>query len=230
MARHANAAAKELETETAKAATKNAKRAFWSRGSSATSENAKPQTRPAITEAPKAKRGWVSKFSKSYQQDQLNASNTPLAKPVASTSTNANKQPGEKGPAETTTGDAHPKKSWLPSFASRTPKEPKVPKAPKAVANKPDKAKLEEPTARSVRRGLFGMLDGLKLKPPTDESAKRDSAPLTKPVPIKPGQQMPSTQSESDDDDGDDDYSGRPMSKADRKKLRRQNQDDRRAA
>ena len=74
------------------------------------------------------------------------------------------------------------------------------------------------------------MLDGLKLKPPNDEALKPNSPPLTRPVPIKQGQQSPSTQADSDDEDGDDDYSGRPMSKADRKKLRRQNQDDRRAA
>lgn len=165
-------AAKEHETDKPAAAEKKAKRAFWSRGSSVPNENKKPQSGPAIPETPKAKRGWVSKFSKSYQQDQLNASDT----------------------------------------------------------KKPEKAKSDEPAAKSVRRGLFGMLDGLKLKPPTDEAAKKDSAPLTKPVPIKQGQQMPSTQSASDDEEGDDDDSGRPMSKADRKKLRRQSQDDRRAA
>jgi len=227
VAKPSKVASKEHETDTAKVATKNAKRAFWSRGSSTTNENNKSLTGPAVSETPKAKRGWVSKFSKSYQQDQLNSSDTPVAKPVASASTNSNKQPVAKDKADTATGDANSKKPWLSSFASRMPKEPK---APKAVAKKPEKAKSEEPTAKSVRRGLFGMLDGLKLKPPTDEAAKKDSAPLTKPVPIKQGQQMPSTQSESEDEEGDDDYSGRPMSKADRKKLRRQNQDDRRAA
>jgi len=172
VAKPSKVATKEHETDTPKVATKNAKRAFWSRGSSATNENIKPQSGPAIPETPKAKRGWVSKFSKSYQQDKLNSTDT----------------------------------------------------------KKPEKVKSDEPAVKSVRRGLFGMLDGLKLKPPTDEAAKKDSAPLTKPVPIKQGQQMPSTQSESDDEEGDDDYSGRPMSKADRKKLRRQSQDDRRAA
>jgi hypothetical protein len=48
--------------------------------------------------------------------------------------------------------------------------------------------------------------------------------------PIKQGQQIPSNQPDSDDEDGDDDYSGRPMSKEDRKKLRRQGLDDRRAS
>lgn len=226
-AKTSKVAAKENETDQPDAAAKKAKRAFWSRGSSVSNENTKPQSGPAVSETPKAKRGWVSKFSKSYQQDQLNASGTPVAKPVASASTNSNKQTNLKDQTETVSGDAKSKKSWLSSLTSRMPKEPK---APKAVAKKPEIGKLEEPVAKSVRSGLFGMLDGLKLKPPTDEAAKKDSAPLTKPVPIKQGQQMPSTQSENNDEDGDDEYSGRPMSKADRKKLRRQNQDDRRAA
>ena len=226
-AKPSKVAAKEHETDKPGAAAKNAKRAFWSRGSSIPNESTKPPSGPAISDTPKAKRGWVSKFSKSYQQDQLNASDTPVAKPIASSSTNSTKQTIAKDQTGTAAGDAKSKKSWLSSFTSRTPKEPK---APKAVAKKPENAKSEEPAAKSVRRGLFGMLDGLKLKPPTDEAAKKDSAPLGKPVPIKQGQQMPSTQSESDDEDGDDDYSGRQMSKADRKKLRRQNQDDRRAA
>ena len=227
VAKPSRGAPKEHETDTAKVATKNARRAFWSRGSSATNENIRPQTGAAIPVTPKTKRGWVSKFSKSYQQDQLNSTETPVAKPVASASTNSNKQSLAKEQTDTAKGDARSNKSWLPSFASRTPREPKV---PKAVAKKPEKAKSDEPAAKSVRRGLFGMLDGLKLKPPTDEVAKKDSAPLTKPIPIKQGQQMPSTKSESEDEEGNDDYSGRPMSKADRKKLRRQSQDDRRAA
>ena len=74
------------------------------------------------------------------------------------------------------------------------------------------------------------MLDGLKLKPPTEEITKQKSQTLTKPVPVKQGQQIPSTQTDGDEEAGDDDYSGRPMSKADRKKFRRQQQDDRRAA
>ena len=122
--------------------------------------------------------------------------------------------------------DVKNKKSWL-SLASR---KPKAPSEQKVVAKKTEKTSVDEPASKSGRRGLFGMLDGLKLKPPTEDSAKKDSNPSAKPVPIKQGQQIPSTQPDSDDEDGDEDYSGRPMSKADRKKLRRQGQDDRRAA
>jgi hypothetical protein len=125
------------------------------------------------------------------------------------------------------------KRSWF-AFVFLNRKAPKVPKAAKTVEKKTEKqtsekANSNEPASKSGRRGLFGMLDGLKLKPPTDEVDKAKSAPITTPVPIKQGQSIPSTQSDSDDV-GDDDYSDRPMSKADRKKLRRQGLDDRRAA
>ena len=228
-------AAKGDETDKPAVASKGEKRSFWSRSSNASDVKSKHQTESgkseaSKSEAPKAKRGWVSKFSKSYQQDNLNSVDSPTAKSSTSASTTSNRQPIAKDQVESATADTKSKKSWLSSFAARKPAEPSAPKEPKTVAKKPEKAQSEEPVAKSARRGLFGMLDGLKLKPPTDDAAKRDSAPLAKPVPIKQGQQMPSTQPDSDDEDGDDDYSGRPMSKADRKKLRRQSQDDRRAA
>ncbi len=142
----------------------------------------------------------------------------------------ADKQTLAKESKEGSTEESAKKKSWL-SFGSSKPKEPKAAKPIAKKTEKPssEKANSDEPASKSGRRGLFGMLDGLKLKPPTDEVDKKESAPVTKPVPIKQGQSIPSTQSDNEDD-GDDDYSGRPMSKADRKKLRRQGLDDRRAA
>jgi len=200
------------------------KRSFWSRGKSATGDKPKPSETIA-SDVPKTKRGWVSKFSKSYQQDAALAD-----KPAAKQIVVANKQPVVKDAKDSTTDEGPKKKSWL-SFGSNKPKEPK---AAKPVATKPEKLSLDkapsnEPASKSGRRGLFGILDGLKLKPPTDELDKKDSALQTKPVPIKQGQPIPSTQLDNEDE-GDDDYSGRPLSKADRKKLRRQGQDDRRAA
>ena len=210
-------------------AAKSGKRSFWSRGSSvsvASGDNTKP-AEPAGSDGPKAKRGWVSKFSKSYQQ------NTELAdKPTAKQPVVANKQPAtqvaQDVAKDVTTQEGPKKKSWL-SFGSGKSKEPK---AAKPVSKKPERSEMldaSEPATKSGRRGLFGMLDGLKLKPPTDEVDKKSLPSATKPVPIKPGQPIPSTQSDNDDE-GDDDSSGRPMSKADRKRLRRQGLDDRRAA
>ena len=235
VAKPTKVASKELETDKPGVASKEKKRSFWSRGSNASNEKSKTQPDATKSEAnksdaSKAKRGWVSKFSKSYQQDQLNSVDAQTGKSATSTSTTpttSNKQPIASDHAASASGEAKRKKSLISFFASRPLKDPK---SPKVVAKKPEKAQPDELAAKSVRRGLFGMLDGLRLKPPTDEAAKKESIPVIKPIPIKQGQQMPSTQPDSDDEDGDDDYSGRPMSKADRKKLRRQSQDDRRAA
>ncbi len=234
VAKPTKAALREQSSDKSDVATKSEKRSFWSRGSSETKVQPKQTSgETANSEAPKAKRGWVSKFSKSYQQDSLNAAQAQTSKPSATTSTTSAKQPVAKGPTESLAAEGQGKKSWLSSFASRKPKEPKASIEPKVVAKKPEKGPSDDPAAaKSARRGLFGMLDGLKLKPPTDETANKGAAPVTKPIPVKQGQQMPSTQPDSDDEDGDgdDDYAGRPMSKADRKRLRRQSQDDRRAA
>lgn len=192
------------------------KRSFWSRKKS---EEAKPTEKVASKDTPKPNRGWVSKFSKSEQLKNASTDSTGVKPSVHATTplvVKANQDEAKGGES---------KKSWL-SFGSQ---KPKLPQDAKAVATKVERSSMEE-TGKSGRRGLFGMLDGLKLKPPTDDALKPSSPPRTKPVPIKQGQQIPSTQADGDDEDGDDDYSGRPMSKADRKKLRRQNQDDRRAA
>ncbi len=192
------------------------KKSFWSRK---TSEVAKPTEKVSSKDTPKPNRGWVSKFSKSEQLK--NASTEPTgAKPSVHATVPAVAKVNQD---DVKVGEG--KKSWL-SFASQ---KPKVPQDSKVVAEKTERTSRGD-TGKSGRRGLFGMLDGLKLKPPNDEALKPNSSPLTKPVPIKQGQPIPSTQADSDDEDGDDEYSGRPMSKADRKKLRRQNQDDRRAA
>lgn len=218
VAKTAKAESRQNETEKKVAIPTSDKRSFWSRGSSAKVEPKKA----VASDAPKPKRGWVSKFSKSQKAIDASIADSPAAKQTAS----PNKQPSFKLLQEAEAVDEKSKKSWL-SFASGKPQEPRE---PKVAAKKTERASVDEPAAKSGRRGLFGMLDGLKLKPPTEETTKQNSQPLTKPVPIKQGQQIPSTQTDSDEEYGDDDYSGRPMSKADRKKIRRQQQDDRRAA
>ncbi len=112
---------------------------------------------------------------------------------------------------------------------------------PKADKNQSRSEKLKGETKE--KKGWLNMFDGLKLKPPTDQTEKVStekkkeapkqassterigSAPATVPIPIKSGSQVPSTTSYDDDED----YDTRPLSKAERKRLRRQ-QDDRRAA
>ena len=207
---------KPIEAKKKDATSSAEKRSFWSRKKS---EEAQPTENVVSKDAPKPNRGWVSKFSKSEQLKNASTDSTGVKPSVHATTPLVAKASQDEAKG----GES--KKSWL-SFAS---KKPIVPLDAKAVATKVERSGTDEP-GKSGRRGLFGMLDGLKLKPPTDDSMKPNSPPGTKPVPIKQGQQIPSTQADSDDEDGDDDYSGRPMSKADRKKLRRQNQDDRRAA
>ena len=75
------------------------------------------------------------------------------------------------------------------------------------------------------------MFDGFKLKPPVEQKGPDATINSSKPVPIQQGQVLPSTRTaESEEEDSDDNDSGRPMSKAERKKLRRTQQEDRRAA
>jgi len=170
----------------------------------------------------KPKRGWVSRFSKSQKPNDSSVADSRSPKQTFLPS----KQPSVKQVQDVEKVDGKEKKSWM-SFASKKPKDPTE---PRVGANKSERAKVDEPASKTGRRGLFGMLDGLKLKPPPEEKTRQNSPGSMKPMPIKQGQQIPSTQGDSDEDEGDDDYSGRPMSKADRKKLRRQQLDDRRAA
>jgi hypothetical protein len=95
-----------------------------------------------------------------------------------------------------------------------------------AKASKPTESTSKE---KKEKRNWLGMLDGLKLKPPSTDNSNRSetsSSPSATPTPIKPNSSMPSTQDYEEDDNEND---NRPMSKAERKRLRRQ-QDDRRAA
>jgi len=142
------------------------------------------------------------------------------------------------------------KRTWIPKFGKKTISSEADPisgtkpaKTPTATPKKSDpKSSTSEPSTEgsgkrswmsfpSFRPKLFGMLDGFKLKPPVEQKGPDATINSSKPVSIQQGQVLPSTRSvENDDEDSDDDYSGRPMSKAERKKLRRTQQEDRRAA
>lgn len=217
---HAKAENRQTEQDKKAVETGEEKRSVWSRKPNAASDGSKPKAVDVAANSSKSK-GWISKFSKSAQ---LASSKTADAE-AAKNSTLPNKQIPSKDVVDSDAVDAKTKKSWF-AFGSKQAKKPEV---QKAVPKKSQKTAGDEPQ-KSARRGLFGMLDGLKLKPPTEENQKPNQPIGVKPVPIKQGQTIPSTQPEHDDDEDDDDYSGKPMSKADRKKLRRQNLDDRRAA
>ncbi len=197
------------------------KRSIWSRKSNGDSDNPKPKVENLPANTSKANGGWISKFSKSAQLAAANSADAATSK----NSPPPNKQAAPRVAQDAQTTDSKTRKSWL-SFVSKKPKEHQ---AQVAIPKKPQKVAVDE-SEKPGRRGLFGMLDGLRLKPPAEEPQMRNQSIGTKPVSIKPGLSIPSTQPVHDDEDEDDDYSGRPISKADRKKLRRQNLDDRRAA
>ena len=142
------------------------------------------------------------------------------------------------------------KRNWIPKFGKKTTSDEADPipgtkpaKAPTATSKKPDtKSQSSDPMAEEsskrsrmsfpfLGRRLFGMFDGFKLKPPVELKGLDATINSSKPVSIQQSQVLPSTRSaESDEEDSDDNDSGRPMSKAERKKQRRTQQEERRAA
>lgn len=214
------------------------------------------------------KRRWLAKFWKSKTADLANDADTDNGSPKPSSS----KPMPAKVPAPDTTGksksaaadeDAPLKKSWFPFGRSKSDppdpsksedvaasrkgaSEPKPKKEPKE--SKAPKEPGQQRVTKLVGR-ITSWLDGLKLKPPVDESTESSSmgsdaiaasrAGASGPKPIDSSRPLPGTQSSSssqsssstsdanDEDENSDDY--RYMSKAERKRLRRQ-QNDRGAA
>lgn len=210
------------------------------------------------------KRRWLAKFWKSKTAELANDADTDVSSPKPSSSKPIAAKASLPEPAALKSKsvvdddeDAAPKKSWFPFgraksdpsdpnkgddlAASKPRKEPKEPKAPK----EPGQQRVKKLVGR-----ITSWLDGLKLKPPVDESTESISmgsdataasrAGASGPKPIDSSRPLPGTQSGStsqssssgssdtnDDDENSDDY--RYMSKAERKRLRRQ-QNDRGAA
>jgi hypothetical protein len=187
-------------------------------------------------DAPKNKRSfWPAKRTASPQPIADSKSNTKF---------------DSESNAESNAATVKVKRNWIPKFGKKTISNEADPisgtkpaKAPTATSKKPDtKSQSSEPMAEgsskrsrmsfpSFGRRLFGMFDGFKLKPPVEQKGLDATINSSKPVPIPQGQVLPSTRSaENEEEDSDDNDSGRPMSKAERKKLRRTQQEDRRAA
>jgi hypothetical protein len=198
-------------------------------------EDPKPATNPT-------KRGWIPAFGRSKS-----AVEAPSAKTATPTKT-------ESKPTE----PREARKSWLP-FRKRSDATGAPVKAAesKPTATKPSDPPKEKPktvkpadssdnkATKRIASKIFGWLDGLKLKPPVDDapSARSTSSTATSnetgPKPIaSSGTPFPSTSANptsttsqypsDDDDDGSTDY--RNLSKAERKRLRRQQGNDRYAA
>jgi hypothetical protein len=180
---------------------------------------------------------WPGKKTRSLDDDQQPHSKAETKSRVSTSSTE-------------TAGSA--RKGWLPSLR-RSSSKPKVEtsdrpasdtgtkksmfglrKAKTSLDNSDTPTKVSKSTESTSRekkekRNWLGLLDGLKLKPPATDASNRSessSKPNATPTPIKPNSSLPSTQDYEEDENEND---NRPMSKAERKRLRRQ-QDDRRAA
>lgn len=196
-----------------------AKKSVWSR--LRRQKQSAPQAKLESAEAgQKSKRGWLPQIGRSRTIREQDAAETiQSAKQSEASIAKNSKDPSQKS-------------SWL-SFASR---KAKATDSEQQAAPRVTKKQSESDQDKPIKRRLFGLLDGLKLKPPGEED-RQDPKTATKsvasgPVPVKPSQALPSTQShvEEDDDYDDDTSNGRPLSKAERKRFKRMQQDDRRAA
>lgn len=216
------------------------------------------------------KRRWLAKFWKSKTAELANDADTEIgspkpssSKPIAAKASAPEPATGKSKSAAAADDDSPPKKSWFPFGRSKTdPSDPSKsediaaskkgasePK-PKKEPKKPKEPK--EPGQQHVKKlvgRITSWLDGLKLKPPVDESMESSSmgsdaiggnrAGASGPKPIDSSRALPGTQSSAssqssssasdanDEDENSDDY--RYLSKAERKRLRRQ-QNDRGAA
>jgi hypothetical protein len=196
-----------------------AKKSLWSR--LRRQKQSAPKAKSDSVEAgQKSKRGWLPQIGRSRTIREQDASETTQSSKQA--------EPSVAKKAK----DPSQKSSWL-SFVSRKAKstDSEQPADPRVT-----KKQSESDQDKPIKRRLFGLLDGLRLKPPGEED-RQDPKTATKsmssgPVTVKPSQTLPSTQSnvEEDDDYDDDTSNGRPLSKAERKRLKRMQQDDRRAA
>lgn len=196
-----------------------AKKSLWSR-LRRQKQSAPKAKSDSVESGQKSKRGWLPQIGRSRAIREQDASETTQSSKQA--------EPSVAKKAK----DPSQKSSWL-SFVSRKAKstDSEQPAAPRVT-----KKQSESDQDKPIKRRLFGLLDGLRLKPPGEED-RQDPKTATKsmssgPVTVKPSQTLPSTQSnvEEDDDYDDDTSNGRPLSKAERKRLKRMQQDDRRAA
>ncbi|MDZ4852858.1 MAG: hypothetical protein SGI77_26525 [Pirellulaceae bacterium] len=161
----------------------------------------------------------------------------------------------ERKPAAKSKDGSEKKRQWFRRSSVTTSFQPDAETKPKSknwgvfkkrsadTANQASPSKSTEASGKPKRK-LFGFLDNLKLKPPAAGGAKSSPTPVStsrsaipsssaaqRNEPSKPtssNQEYRQPQG-SDDEDYEDD-STRNLSKADRKRLRRQQQDNRRVA
>lgn len=147
----------------------------------------------------------------------------------------AAKRPAGGGGSSEAVGEGTPRR-WMPKLP-----RPKLPKLARPKLPKVSKPKLGGWLSR-LKLPSIG-LSALRLQPPEEGEERQPAAAAaqkmrpvnaTRPLPgtHQSGTNLPGTKSSHVDnyDDDDDDHDGRPLSKAERKRLRREQQQGRRAA
>jgi hypothetical protein len=202
------------------------------------------QDAPDFSEVASDKKRW---WSLSRKNNSSGTAKTSSSKPNVNSSktSSISKSPLESAITEKA-GSTKPKKSWS-----------LLPRSNKGVASSEpaSKASADKP-AQKIKKKWFGLLDGLKLKPPSDstlsnksattdkgQSSTSSSKPIGPPSSSSASRYDPPPQSKSTppiqvnrtasaepDDEEDDDQSNRGLSRAERKRLRKQQQENRRAA
>lgn len=107
-------------------------------------------------------------------------------------------------------------KRWLPGRKSSEAEEVGAGKGEAVAKSSPTPGE-----GAATKKGLFGFMDSLKLKPPAEE---REGAPQFQEVGSKSSEKAAQRAESYEDDEDEDDLqdSGRPLSKAEKKRLRRE--------
>ncbi|MEO8272424.1 MAG: hypothetical protein ABI557_22130, partial [Aureliella sp.] len=129
-----------------------------------------------------------------------------------------------------------PGRRWLPKIT-----RPKLPNLVRSQSNQSSKAKEKEPQSKSgsvwSRLKMPSIsLSALRLQPPEEADHSKRPAAASQPMrPVSDNRPLPGSNSSDvdsfdDDDEDESDSDGRPLSKAERKRMRRLQQQNRRSA
>ncbi len=257
----------EPQSKTANAKTNNPQQKSESKSearSTATQSSASRESSsemPDFNEVATNKKSWwnlsrkdkIPKPSKVSSQ-KANAVNASSANAKSASTSSANNSPSSSISVSATT----PKQSWGSKSWGLLPKRKTASSRPETSVKTPAEKPGEKPV-QTTKKKWFGLLDGLKLKPPSESTTtalksssgnankSQGSFPSSKPIgppssssaakydappPAKSSTpiQVNRTPTVEPDEEEDDDQSNRGMSRADRKRLRKQQQENRRAA
>ncbi len=244
----------EQQAKTSNANASGSQQKSEARSTSAQSSSARDvgSDMPDFSEVTSDKKRWwnLSRKDKSTKSAPASSQKSNTANPKATSTSSSTNSPASATNAKVD----KPKKSWGSKSWGLLPKR-------KAASSNPEtsvKTPADKP-AEKTKKKWFGLLDGLKLKPPSESAAnslnsssgntnKSQGSPASS-KPIGPPSsssaarydttpqaksntpiQVNRTPTVEPDEEDDDDQSNRGMSRAERKRLRKQQQENRRAA